>query len=69
VEALIGNSAYRHYLRKTGESKNTPIFEIDLGKLAEEVWPGALTVLHDRRLHVGTFRTTVGRVKFSTRTG
>jgi hypothetical protein len=35
-KALIGNSAYRRYLRKTGESKNTPIFEIDLGKLAEE---------------------------------
>ena len=31
-----GNSAYRRYLRKTGEHKNTPIFEIDLGKLAEE---------------------------------
>ena len=35
-KALIGNSAYRRYLRKTGERKNTPIFEIDLGKLAEE---------------------------------
>src|SRR6202521_6114644 len=35
-KALIGNSAYRRYLRKTGESKNTSIFEIDLGKLAEE---------------------------------
>ena len=34
-KALIGNSAYRRYLRKTGERKNTPIFEIDLGKLAE----------------------------------
>ena len=36
ISPLIGNSAYRRYLRKTGESKNTPIFEIDLGKLAEE---------------------------------
>ena len=35
-KALIGNSAYRRYLRKTGESKNAPIFEIDLGKLAKE---------------------------------
>ena len=31
-KALIGNSAYRRYLRKTGERKNTPIFEIDLDK-------------------------------------
>jgi len=35
-KALVGNSAYRRYLRKTRESKNTPVFEIDLGKLAEE---------------------------------
>jgi hypothetical protein len=35
-KALIGNSAYRRYLRKTRESKNPPVFEIDLGKLAEE---------------------------------
>ena len=35
-KALIGNSAYRRYLRKTDERKNTPTFEIDLGKLAEE---------------------------------
>jgi transposase len=35
-KALIGNSAYRRYLRKTKEAKETPAFEIDPGKLAEE---------------------------------
>ncbi len=37
-KALIGNSAYRRYLRRTpsGERKPGPAFEIDPGKLAEE---------------------------------
>jgi hypothetical protein len=37
-KALIGNSAYRRYLRRTssGDSKPGPAFEIDPGKLAEE---------------------------------
>ena len=35
-KALIGNSAYRRYLRKNPASKNRPVFEIDAGKLAEE---------------------------------
>jgi transposase len=35
-KALIGNSAYRRYLRKTRESKGHAVFEIDAGKLAEE---------------------------------
>jgi len=37
-KALIGNSAYRRYLRRTpsGDGKPSPAFEIDLGKLAEE---------------------------------
>jgi transposase len=35
-KALIGNSAYRRYLRKTRETKGLPVFEIDAGKLAEE---------------------------------
>jgi hypothetical protein len=37
-KALIGNSAYRRYLRRTssGASKRGPAFEIDPGKLAEE---------------------------------
>src|SRR5262249_34785460 len=35
-KALIGNSAYRRYLRKTRETKDKPVFEIDAGKLAEE---------------------------------
>jgi len=34
-KALIGNSAYRRYLRKTGGAKERS-FEIDAGKLAEE---------------------------------
>ena len=34
-KALIGNSAYRRYLRKAG-AKGAPAFEIDAGKLAEE---------------------------------
>jgi hypothetical protein len=35
-KALIGNSAYRRYLRKSAATKNQPAFEIDPGKLAEE---------------------------------
>ena len=35
-KALIGNSAYRRYLRKTRETAHKPAFEIDAGKLAEE---------------------------------
>jgi len=37
-KALIGNSAYRRYLRRTasGDGKPGPAFEIDPGKLAEE---------------------------------
>jgi len=35
-KALIGNSAYRRYLRKTNDAKGKPAFEIDAGKLAEE---------------------------------
>ena len=34
-KALIGNSAYRRYLRKVG-AKGAHSFEIDAGKLAEE---------------------------------
>jgi hypothetical protein len=35
-KALVGNSAYRRYLRKTAETRNKPAFEIDPGKLAQE---------------------------------
>jgi hypothetical protein len=35
-KALIGNSAYRRYLRKSAATKGQPAFEIDAGKLAEE---------------------------------
>jgi hypothetical protein len=34
-KALIGNSGYRRYLRKTTVAKGQPAFEIDPGKLAE----------------------------------
>src|SRR5271169_673489 len=35
-KALVGNSAYRRYLRKIGKAKDNRSFEIDAGKLAEE---------------------------------
>ena len=51
-KALIGNSAYRRYLRraaapdaKGGKSKPGPAFEIDAGKLAEEARHDGIFVL------------------------
>jgi len=46
-KALIGNSAYRRYLRRTrtGTGKPGPAFEIDPGKLAEEACYDGLFVL------------------------
>jgi hypothetical protein len=51
-KALIGNSAYRRYLRrvappdgKGGKSKPGPAFEIDVGKLAEEARYDGIFVL------------------------
>jgi hypothetical protein len=51
-KALIGNSAYRRYLRrvappgaKGGKSKPGPAFEIDAGKLAEEARYDGIFVL------------------------
>ena len=43
-KALIGNSAYRRFLRKSRkvEGESAPVFEIDPGKLAEEARPGNL---------------------------
>ena len=35
-KTLIGNAAYRRYLRKSSETKGKHAFEIDAGKLAEE---------------------------------
>jgi hypothetical protein len=35
-KALIGNSAYRRYLRKSREAEGSQVFQIDAGKLAEE---------------------------------
>jgi hypothetical protein len=43
-KALIGNSAYRRYLRKTAAS-SAPAFEIDPGKLAEEARYDGIFVL------------------------
>ena len=51
-KALIGNSAYRRYLRrvaapgaKGGRAKSGPAFEIDVGKLAEEARYDGIFVL------------------------
>ena len=44
-KALVGNSAYRRYLRKTPEMKHRPAFEIDPGKLAQEARFDAIFVL------------------------
>ena len=46
-KALIGNSAYRRYLRRAGtaEDKADPAFEIDPGKLADEARYDGLFVL------------------------
>jgi hypothetical protein len=35
-KALIGNAAYRRYLRKSGATRGERVFEVDAGKLAEE---------------------------------
>ena len=35
-KALIGNTAYRRYLRKSSAARGERVFEIDAGKLAEE---------------------------------
>jgi hypothetical protein len=35
-KALVGNSAYRRYLRKSKEPEGRQVFQIDAGKLAEE---------------------------------
>jgi len=44
-KALIGNSAYRRYLRKAKEAKDKRAFEIDAGKLAEEARYDGIFVL------------------------
>src|SRR5450631_3594880 len=44
-KALVGNSAYRRYLRKTRDTKDRPAFEIDTGKLAEEARFNGIFVL------------------------
>ena len=46
-KALVGNSAYRRYLRRTpsGNGKPGPAFEIDPGKLADEACYDGLFVL------------------------
>ena len=47
-KALIGNSAYRRYLRKVG-AKGAHSFEIDAGKLAEEARFDGIFVRATRR--------------------
>jgi len=46
-KALIGNSAYRRYLRRVGDENGTrgPAFEIDAGKLADEARYDGIFVL------------------------
>jgi transposase len=44
-KALIGNSAYRRYLRKAKGAKDKRAFEIDAGKLAEEARYDGIFVL------------------------
>ncbi|MBD3624604.1 MAG: IS1634 family transposase [Rhodobacteraceae bacterium] len=46
-KALIGNTAYRRYLRRSADSgaRDTPAFEIDPGKLAEEARYDGIFVL------------------------
>ncbi|MDO9714762.1 transposase, partial [Paracraurococcus sp. LOR1-02] len=51
-KALIGNSAYRRYLRrvapkgvKGGKARSRPAFEVDVGKLAEEARYDGIFVL------------------------
>lgn len=44
-KALIGTSAYRHFLRKSSEAKAARAFEIDPGKLTEEARCDGIFVL------------------------
>jgi hypothetical protein len=48
-KALVSNSAYRRYLRKTKEVTGKQLFEIDAGKLAEEARFDGIFVLRCRR--------------------
>ena len=42
-KALIGNTAYRRYLRKSSAVRGERVFEIDVGKLAEEATDSGVT--------------------------
>ena len=44
-KALIGNSGYRRYLRKNKEAEGKQVFEIDVGKLADEAQFDGIFVL------------------------
>ena len=44
-KALIGNSGYRRYLRKNKEAEGKQVFEIDAGKLADELQFDGIFVL------------------------
>ncbi len=51
-KALIGNSAYRRYLRRAGEDASGPAFEVDPGRLAEEArFDGIFVLRTNSRLH------------------
>lgn len=50
-KALVGNSAYRRYLRKRATTDGAPAFEIDPGKLAEEArYDGVFVLRTNARL-------------------
>jgi Transposase DDE domain len=68
-KALIGNSAYRRYLRRTpsASGKPGPAFEIDPGKLAEEARYDGLFVAHQRPDHTVASRAALPRSAASRR--
>ena len=62
-KALIGNSAYRRYLRRTpgASGKPGPAFEIDPGKLADEARYDGLFVPDQRQDHAAAGRLALPR--------
>ncbi len=63
-KALIGNSAYRRYLRRIGPrgDKPGPAFEIDVGKIADEArFDGVFVLAHQRPDHAAAGRAALPR--------
>ena len=61
-KALVGNSAYRRYLRKIGKAKDNRSFEIDAGKLAEEArFDGILRAPDERESDAAAGRAPLSR--------